>query len=249
MPDPIERVTPDPTGGRQRLRRAFFRPSPGQAVVGALLAAVGFSAVTQVRANDLDNTYAGYREQDLIDVLTGLAGASQRAEAELARLETTREDLRSVTSRREAALAEAQQSLDTYSILAGLVPVTGSGIRVTISETDGEVSLESMIDTVQELRNAGAEAMSVNGEVRVIAQTSFEDAVGGLQIGDQLLAPPYVIDVIGDPTTLRSGMNFLRGPVDQLVDDGAAVEIAEYSSLDIEVVRNPDRPEFAESDE
>ena len=53
-------------------------------MVAILLAAVGFSAVTQVRANELDNTYAGYREQDLIDVLTALSGASQRAEGELA---------------------------------------------------------------------------------------------------------------------------------------------------------------------
>lgn len=239
-----ERVT-----GRRRLWEAFIRPSAGQLVVGVLLAAVGFSAVTQVRANELDNTYAGYREQDLIDVLTALSVSSQRAEGELARLESTRRDLRSVTSRREAAVAEAKQSLDTYNILAGLVPVTGPGIRITVTETEGEVSLSSMIDTVQELRNAGAEAMMVNGEVRVIAQTSFEDGVGGIEVGDRLLNPPYVLDVIGDPTTLRSGMVFLRGPVDQLEEDGATVEIQEFTSLDISAVRTPVRPEFAEGDE
>lgn len=244
--------TPDgPTrsGGRQRLWQAFIRPSTGQFVVGALLAAVGFGAVTQVRANELDNTYAGYREQDLIDVLTALSGASQRAEGELARLENTRRDLRSVTSRREAALTDAKQALDTYNVLAGLVPVTGPGIRVTIAETEGPVALASMIDMVQELRNAGAEAMSVNGKVRVIAQTAFEDSVGGLEVDGELLSPPYVVDVLGEPTTLRSGMNFLRGPVDQFEGDGATVEIEEFSSLDIEAVRNPVRPEFAESDE
>jgi len=218
-------------------------------VVGALLAAVGFAAVTQVRANELDNTYAGYREQDLIDVLTALSGASQRAEAELARLENTRRDLRSVTSRREAALTDAEQALDTYNVLAGLVPVTGPGIRITVTETEGEVGLATMIDTVQELRNAGAEAIAVNGKVRVIAQTAFEGGVGGILVGGELLSPPYVFDVIGEPTTLRSGMNFLRGPVDQLESDGATVVIEEFSSLDVEAVRSPERPEFAESDE
>ena len=126
------------TGGRQRLWQAFIKPSTGQFVVAALLATVGFGAVTQVRANELDDTYAGYREQDLIDVLTALSGAAQRAEGELARLETTRRDLRSVTSRREAALTEAEQELDTYNVLAGLVPVTGPGVRITITETEGE---------------------------------------------------------------------------------------------------------------
>ena len=227
-----------------------MRPSAGQVVVGALLAAVGFAAVTQVRANELDNTYAGYREQDLIDVLTALSGAAQRAEGELARLENARRDLRSVTSRREAALAEAKQSLDTYNILAGLVPVTGPGVRITITETEGEVSAATMIDTVQELRNAGAEAMMINGEVRVIAQTSFEDGRGRARWWTaSCVESPYVIDVIGEPTTLRSGMVFLRGPVDQLEGDGAEVDIAEFSSLDISAVRNPVRPEFAQPDE
>jgi uncharacterized protein YlxW (UPF0749 family) len=235
--------------GRQRLWQAFVRPSSTQFVVAALLAVVGFSAVAQVRANELDNTYAGYREQDLIDVLTALSGASQRAERELARLETSRRDLRSVTSRRGAALAEAKQSLDTYNVLAGLVPVTGPGIRVTITETEGEVALATMIDTVQELRNAGAEAIAINAKVRVIAQTAFEEGIGGIEVGGVLLSPPYVIDVIGEPTTLRSGMMFLRGPVDQLEEDGATVDIQELSSLDIEAVRNPARPEFAEPDE
>jgi uncharacterized protein YlxW (UPF0749 family) len=237
------------TGGRQRLWQAFIKPSTGQFVVAALLATVGFGAVTQVRANELDDTYAGYREQDLIDVLTALSGAAQRAEGELARLETTRRDLRSVTSRREAALTEAEQELDTYNVLAGLVPVTGPGVRITITETEGEASLATMIDMVQELRNAGAEAMSVNGKVRVIAQTAFEDGVGGLEVDGQLVSPPYVVDVIGEPVTLRSGMNFLGGPVDQLEEDGATVEIEEYSSLDIATVRDNERPEFAQPDE
>ena len=61
---------------------------------------VGFAAVTQVRANEVDDTYAGLREQDLIDVLNGLAGTTQRAEAEIARLESTRDDLLSSTDAR-----------------------------------------------------------------------------------------------------------------------------------------------------
>lgn len=245
---PEEETTPKPTG-RQRLWDSFVRPSAGQAIVGVLLAVVGFAAVTQVRANELDNTYAGYREQDLIDVLTALSGASQRAEGELARLENSRRDLRSVTSRREAAITEAKQSLDTYNILAGLVPVTGPGIRVTVTETEGNVALATMVDAVQELRNAGAEAIMINGEVRVVAQTAFENGVGGLQVGGELLSSPFVIDVIGDPTTLRSGIIFLEGPVDQFEKDGALVQIEEYTSLDITAIRAAAKPEFAQPDE
>ena len=250
--EPTRERTREPTPrqtGRQRLWQALVKPSPSQFVVALLLAAVGFFAVTQVRTNELDNEYAGYREQDLIDVLTGLSDASQNAERELARLESTRRDLRSVTSRQEAALTEAQQSLETYQVLAGLVEVTGPGIRMTIEETDGQVTLSTMIDLVQELRNAGAEAIAINDEVRVVAQTSFEEVAGGFEAGGKPISAPYTLDVIGDPEALRGGIVFLTGPEDQLEDDGAEVEIEEFSSLDITVVRDQARPDFAEPDE
>ena len=80
---------------------------------------MGFAAVTQVRANEVDNTYAGLREQDLIDVLNGLAGTTQRAETEIARLETTRDDLQSSTDSRQAALPQAQDRSDTLASWPG----------------------------------------------------------------------------------------------------------------------------------
>jgi len=241
-----ENDTETPTG-RQRLRRALTRPSRGQLVVAVLLAAVGFAAVTQVRFNDVDNSYGSLREQDLIDVLSGLAVTSQRAEAELARLESTRDDLLSDTGAREAALAQAQKDADTFSILAGVVPVTGPGIRLTVTEQDTAVEVQDMVDTFQELRTAGAEAIQVNGQVRVVADTAVEDATGGLLIGGELVTSPYVIDVIGDPHTLSdSGVEFPSGPRDLFEEDRATVEVEELSSIDIESTVNLPKPEFAE---
>ena len=132
-------------------------------MVAVLLAALGFAAVTQVRSNGDDNTYAGYREQDLIDLLSGLAGASERSESEISRLETTLADLQSSTRSREAALAQAQKEAETLNILAGLVAVSGPGVRITIDDPDGSVGIDLLLDAIQELRTAGAEAMQFNG--------------------------------------------------------------------------------------
>lgn len=246
MPDPGPDQRPDP--GRQRLLAAMTRPSRAQVVVAVLLAIVGFAAVTQMRAYEVDDTYSAYSEQALIDVLNGLAGTSQRAQAEITRLERTRDELRSATSQRQAALDQARERADTLEILAGTVPVTGPGIRITIQENDGAVAVGSLLDTVQELRTAGAEAMQFNGEVRVIAQTSFEDGVGGITVDGILLSPPYVIDVIGEPSTLVGGMVFADGPKQQLEDDGASVDIMEFQTIDIESVVESTRPEFATPD-
>jgi uncharacterized protein YlxW (UPF0749 family) len=248
MPDPMPDPEPDaaPRTGRQRLVNALTRPSRAQVVVAVLLGILGFMAITQIRANEVDDTYAGYREQALIDVLNGLAGTSQRAQAEITRLERTRDDLQSSTNAREAAIDQARKEADTLDIMAGTVPVTGPGVRITIEEVDGPVDIDSMVDTVQELRNAGAEAMQINGQVRVVAQTAFEDGTGGIVVDGKLLSAPYVIDVIGEPSTLVGGLNFAAGPVDELEDDGATVHVDELQSLDIESVAQPAKAGFAE---
>jgi uncharacterized protein YlxW (UPF0749 family) len=226
--------------GRSRLWSAFSRPTKGQVVVAMLLALVGFAGVTQVRSNQVDDTYAGLRQQDLIDILNGLAGTTQRSEEEIQRLESTRDDLQSDTSARRAALEEARQQAQVLSILAGTVPVRGPGVTITIKEGDGEVEVGPFIDMVQALRTAGAEAMQINHEVRVVAQTSFEDGTGGLLVDGRLLEAPFTVDVIGPPDALVAALRFPDGPQDQFAeDDGAQLTFEEVSSVDLETVRDP----------
>lgn len=243
MPE-IERP-PDP--GRSRLWAALVRPTRVQLVVAVVLAVVGFAGVTQVRTNTVDDTYAGLREQDLIDILDGLAGTAQRAQAEIQRLEETRDDLLSETRSREAALEAARNELDTLSIIAGTVAVTGPGVRITIKEVAGQVRVEPFIDMVQALRSAGAEAIQVNGEVRVVASTSFQDVGGGIRVDGEILKPPFVVDVIGSPEALGAALRFPDGPVDQFAEDEIAeLTYDELSSLDIEAVHRPTPPQVAE---
>jgi uncharacterized protein YlxW (UPF0749 family) len=265
-PDPAPHATPHPESrlerddaapstagepredGRSRLWRAFSRPTRGQVVVGMLLALVGFAGVTQVRSNQVDDTYAGLRQQDLIDILNGLAGTTQRTEDEIQRLEATRDDLQDDTSARQAALEAARQQAQVLSVLAGTVPVTGPGVTITIKDVSGPVRVGPFIDMVQALRSAGAEAMQINNEVRVIAQTSFEEGTGGLLVDGRLLEAPFTIDVIGPPDSLVDALRFPDGPQDQFAeDDGADLTFEEVSSVDVETVRDPVEADVAEA--
>jgi uncharacterized protein YlxW (UPF0749 family) len=239
---------PDP--GRGRLWRALLRPTRGQLVVAVLLGVVGFAGVTQVRTNTVDDAYAGLREQDLIDILDGLAGTTQRAQAEIQRLEATRDDLLSETRSREAALEAARNEVDTLSIIAGTVAVTGPGVRITIKEISGQVRVEPFIDMVQALRSAGAEAIQVNGTVRVVASTSFQDVDGGVLVGGKILSAPFTVDVIGGPEALVAALRFPNGPREQFAEDDAAeLTYDELTALDIEAVHEPVPPEIAEAED
>jgi uncharacterized protein YlxW (UPF0749 family) len=101
---------------------------------------------------------------------------------------------------------------------------------------------------VQALRTAGAEAMQINEEVRVVAQTSFEDGTGGLLIDGRLLEAPFTIDVIGNPDNMVSALRFPNGPQDQFAqDDGAELTFTEEDSIRIDATREPTEADFAQS--
>ncbi len=237
----------DEAPARDRLGRAFTRPSLRQVVVGVLLAVLGFATVVQVRNTDANDTYSGLRESELIQVLDGLTGTAERARREVDRLDARRDELLDESRARSAALDEAEQRVRTLNIIAGLVPVSGPGLRVTITESTSRVSVGSLLDTVQELRTAGAEAMEFNDSIRLGADSSFENAVGGIELDDQLLEPPYVLDVIGDPHILRTALTFSTGPVETLQTlDGATVTVEDLESVEITSVREAPRPDYAE---
>lgn len=232
--------------GRDLPRQPPSRPARGQLVVAVLLALLGFAAVTQIRSSEDASSYSGLREQDLIDVLDGLAGSTQRARAEIDELTRLRQQLQSESTQRRAALEQAQDEVDDLSVLAGLVAVTGPGIRVTVNEETGTVPVSTFVDVIQELRTVDAEAIQINGLVRVVAQSSFESAEGGLLIDGELVESPYVVDAIGTPSALSGAIDFFLGPRDELERIGASVEVDELPSLDIDTVREPVEPEFAE---
>ena len=237
----------EPPSGIERLRHAFFAPSRGQAVVAVLVGLLAFAAVTQARLTGEDDTYAGLRQAELIQALNGLQAASRKAERDITELETTRNQLRSSTQRRTTALEQARNEVETLGILAGTVPATGTGIRITVADPSGELSLNHLLDGVEELRNAGVEAIEVNDRVRVIAQTSFEDDPDGVRVDGVVLKAPYVIDAIGNPETLAGALTFEGGFSDDMEIDSGSVSIEKADRIEVTVTRTPSEPRYAEA--
>lgn len=238
-----------PQDGRSRLVAALRSPgSRGQVTVAVLLALLGFAAVTQVTANGKDDLYVGARQGDLIQYINNLSLSSQRAETEIARLQQTRDSLRDDTRSRRTALDRAQQQADTLGILAGTVPAIGPGVRVTVTDTKGGVGSNQLLEGLEELRDAGAEAIELNDKVRVVAQTSLKDTSGGVLVDGQLLRSPYVIEAIGNAHTLATALDFKGGfiyEVERERVDGT-VDVKESDRVEISTVTDPATPEYAQ---
>jgi uncharacterized protein YlxW (UPF0749 family) len=239
---------PEAEDGRARLLAALRRPgSRGQAVAAVLLAVLGFAAVTQVRSNGRDDSYVGARQGDLVQYINSLSLASQRAENEIARLQGTRDALGNDAQSRRTAVERAREQAATLGILAGTVPAVGPGIRVRITDGGSGVGTNQLLDGLQELRDAGAEAIELNDQVRVVAQTSLQDRSGrGVVVDGTVLEPPYVIDAIGDRHTLATGLQFARGFTDEVEGVGGTVAIRELPQVQVGSVVVPKAPRYAE---
>lgn len=248
MDEPADDPADDPVDGRARLLAALRRPgSRGQAVAALLLAALGFAAVVQVRANEKDDAYIGARQGDLIQYINSLSLASDRAETQITALQGTRDSLGNDTEARRTALALARKQADTLGILAGTLPAEGPGVRVTVSDKSTGVGTNQLIDGLQELRDAGAEVIEFNDTVRVVAQTSLQDTTGGgVVVDDVPLKPPYVIDAIGDPQTLATALDFTGGFISEVRGVGGTVSVKRLTTVEIASVRKVGTPKYAE---
>ncbi|NGN94968.1 DUF881 domain-containing protein [Nocardioides sp. KC13] len=238
---------PAPLVGRARLFDALTHFRRGQVAVAVLLCLLGYAAVVQVQTNTEDSTYAGLREQELIDILSGLAGTTQKAQEQIEELEATRDELEDQTLQQQTALQRAEEQVDTLRVIAGTVPVSGPGITIEIDPGADPLRLTALLDLIEELRTSGAEAMEIEGAdgeaVRLVASSSIEvsQPTPGLNVSGELISPPYRLQVIGPPDTLAGAIDFYQGPQDQLEEQGAEVEVESEEKIDIESIHTVSR--------
>jgi uncharacterized protein YlxW (UPF0749 family) len=96
-----------------------------------------------------------------------------------------------------------EDELNQLKVFNGAVEVYGPGVQVTL---DGPVTVLDLQDMLNELRNAGAEALAINGQ-RLIASSSIEPiAEGGIVIDGVEARRPYVFIAIGDPAALETAL-------------------------------------------
>jgi uncharacterized protein YlxW (UPF0749 family) len=224
------------------------RATRGQLVAAVLCAALGFGLAVQVRSNQVAGL-STLSQSDLVRILDDVSQRTARLQAESRDLEDTRAAVTGGASGSRAALQEARARTRTLGILAGTVPATGPGIEFTITDPKNHVHADVLLDALEELRDAGAEAVeisSVGGEqVRVVVSTHLVDAAGGIQVDGTLLHSPYHFRVIGDPRTLAAALDIPGGVLDVLHQEGATGVVAQQDSLTITSLRPAPRPQYA----
>jgi uncharacterized protein YlxW (UPF0749 family) len=181
----------------------------------------------------------------------------QRLEAEQQELKSVLAELRQeLAERQQAAAAQTdrlqilQVELDRQRRLAGLTPMEGPGVRVTLDDSAVRIPPAAdpnayiiheydLRDIVNLLWTAGAEAIAINDE-RLVSTSSVYCAGSTVMVNNTRLSPPYTIRAIGNPRVLQ---DFLNNPsylkdlkekkrlygLDFVVQDAAGLTLPAYS--------------------
>ncbi|MEO7981665.1 MAG: DUF881 domain-containing protein [Sporichthyaceae bacterium] len=238
-----------------RLASAFRpRVKRGHLLPALLCAVLGFAVVVQVRSTQ-DTGLDGLRQTDLVRILDDVTERADRLRQEARDLEDTRAAVTAGSGGSLAALQAAQDRARVLGVLAGTLPATGPGVEITISDPRGDVGSEVLLDTLQELRDAGAEAVELStldgAAVRVVASTSFVDPADtgvdgpGVVVDGTLLGSPYRFLVIGEPRTLEAALGIPGGVLDVLRQKDAQGVVTQRDQVDITSLRAAPSPRYA----
>ncbi|WUC41244.1 DUF881 domain-containing protein [Streptomyces cellulosae] len=235
--------------GRRRLVNGLWPPrvTRAQLIVALLLFGLGFGLAVQVAStSDTDSALRGARQEDLVRILDELDDRTERLEDEKQGLEKQREELENSSDQAEEARRQTIEKERQLGVLAGTVAAQGPGIEMTIEDTKGTVESDMLLDAIQELRAAGAEAIQVNG-VRVVAGTYLSDADGGVSVDGNKIKSPYRFKVIGKPQDLEPALNIPGGVVQTLEKEQATVTVERSDKIVVDALRAPKRPDYARS--
>lgn len=204
------------------------KKNKGELAIGVVCVILGVLLAVQLRSvkvNTAENSAAAGRLETLQGLYNETLDKLDATQAELnasqAELQKFREEAASGSSFNEALKSEVEQ----LELQAGLTDVEGPGVMVAMRDSTA-VSVtgddqkyiihdSDLLTVLNDLRDAGAEAISLNGE-RILSTSEVRCAGAVVIVNGRRYAAPFVFNAIGDSTTLYNALTMRGGVVDVL---------------------------------
>ena len=180
--------------------------------ITAVALLLGVLVVAQLRSQVADASLSQQSAQDLTLLVANLNTQNEELRSEVATLESQLTALTDSHARGDSAAGQLRADLDRIQGWAGLRAVDGSGISIRIA---GKIGGDGVEDLLNELRNAGAEAIAIGG-VRVVPGTVVAGAAGALSVENTALNGTFEIRAIGSPQILTGSLTRAGGIIAQL---------------------------------
>ena len=118
-------------------------------------------------------------------------------------------------------------------MLLGLTEVQGTGIIITLTDNiEAKFTSEELMDLINELNSAGAEAISINDQ-RIVSMSDIFDVGEFIMINGKRVTSPYIIKAIGDSMYLQSALSIKNGYLDKYKTDGYTISMTTDNNVTI----------------
>jgi len=211
----------------------------GQISIAIVLLFLGMMIAVQVRATrQAEQNVPTARVQELT---TRLKEVKEERDSLVIEVDDLRTKLNQVSA--GGASQAIRDELAKARMEAGVLPVKGMGVEVTMNDSPKEIQPgedpnlyilheEDLLKVVNELRAGGAEAMSINGQ-RILATSEIRCAGNTILVNTKKVVPPITILATGNPDTLKSGLEIKGGIFEQLKYWGLVATVEKSDDITI----------------
>lgn len=178
----------------------------------AVAVLIGLLGVGQLRSQARPAEISSLSAQELSTLVETLATRNRQLRTGLADIREQLREYRVSGSQGESALQVGREDLRRITAFAGLAAVDGQGIVMTV---EGDLDAIALNDLINELRNAGAEAIAVD-DVRITARSVAIQGPLALQVDGLEVGQRFILRAVGSPDGLLGAMERPGGIISQL---------------------------------
>ena len=190
-----------------------------------LLLTLGICVQVKTVDNSITSVAKTQAENELRDSVLKWKENYDNAESKLEYKEAELEKLRKQISSSDESSSKISEQLEQNNSILGYTDLTGSGVVITVHDGD-------LIALVNALKNAGAEAISINGQ-RIVNSTAITCVGNTIMINGEKVGSPFIINAIGNPEKLYGQITMPDSYYDKMKSDGVSVKIEKVNSIDV----------------
>ena len=227
------------------MKKIFTMDLQGKILIAIVFMVLGFMLSVQYKVTVQQRTIRMDRVEDLSERLKVMETENKQLLQEINEL------------RKKGADRARDHGQERLQLLAGTTDVEGAGIEIVLDDSNIPKKAnenpnlyirhdEDLLRVLNELRAAGAEAISINDQ-RIVAMSEVRCAGPTVSVNNVRSAPPYVIKAIGAPKTLTSALRLRGGVVETFEFWGIQVKIKSEDKVHIPALKAPRNFEYATS--
>ncbi len=215
-------------------------------ILGVMCVFLTAGIFIQVRTVSSSTTTVGrtHAENELRDSVLRWKEKYENAYQKLEKKEEELEKLRNQVSNSSDSASGLSTSLEEYNKLLGYTDVKGPGIVITLKDGDSSIFKgptnsiivhdEDLFNVVNALKNAGAEAISINGQ-RITSRTGISCVGNVITVNGQKIGAPFVVNAIGPAVQLHSSLTMPGGYLSLMEAGGVQIQIDQFEKSTVEV--------------